>query len=109
MRRPAEPSPIWVALPGMRLRQATPVFRVVADERASYIVDIEHGARVALQRCRDWVDVFCGYFTALPDSFRDVHNRVVDLVRNLQDMAVRDRSFHRVAVEQRAAPMTAQN
>lgn len=36
MRRPAQPCPVWVALPGMRLRQATPVFRIVIDERATF-------------------------------------------------------------------------
>src|SRR5580700_10771386 len=38
MRRPAEPCPIWVALPRMRLRHASPVLRVIVDERASRVV-----------------------------------------------------------------------
>src|SRR5580704_255264 len=40
MRGPVEPCPIWVALPRMRLRHASPVFRVIVDQRASRVVYI---------------------------------------------------------------------
>ena len=77
---------------------SVPIWRVIHNERAPCVVDVDHGARVALQRRRDRVDLFGGHFTALPDGVRDAHDCAMDLVRNLQDVAVRDPALQRVVV-----------
>src|SRR5215211_6764770 len=66
-------------------------------------------ARVAQQRGRDRVRDFGGHLAALPDGVRDVGDRTVYLVRDVEDVAVCDHAFHRVVVEQRPRRMAAQD
>src|SRR5829696_4443764 len=93
----------------MRLRGVGPASPVVSDERAPRIVDVDHGARVAQQRGRDRVRDFGGHLAALPDGVRDVGDRTVYVVRDVEDVAVRDHALHRVVVEQRPTRMAAQD
>src|SRR5262249_49415544 len=50
VRRSTKPRPVWVALPGMRIRAVCPASSVVGDERASRVVDVDHGSGIAQQR-----------------------------------------------------------
>src|SRR5215210_8860347 len=108
VRRSAKPRPVGVALPWMRIGVG-PVSPEVGDERAPRIVDVDHGACVANQRGRDRVCVFGWHLSALPDGVRDADDRTVYLVRDVEDVAVRDHALHRVVVEQRLTCIAAQD
>jgi len=65
---------------------------------APRVVDIDHGARVAQQRGRDRVRDRGGHLAALANSVRDADDRTVDLIRDVEGVAVRDYALHCVVV-----------
>jgi PAS domain-containing protein len=99
VRGPAEERPVGVALPGMRLRGFGPAYSVVGDEGTLCIVEVDHGARVAQKRGRDWVRCRGWRLAALPDGVDDAHDPDVYVVRDIEDVAVRDRTLYCVVVE----------
>jgi hypothetical protein len=50
-----------------------------------------------------------GTSAALPDGVRDTDDRIVYLVRHIEDVTVRDHALHRVVLEQRPTRMAAQD
>jgi len=98
----AEPCPVGVALPGVRLRANDPGSLVVGDQRASGVVDVDHGARIALQRVGERVRDCGKHLASLPDGVRNTNNSAVDLVRHVEGVTVRDQALQSVILEQRA-------
>ena len=82
---------------------------MVGDERAPRVVDVDHGARVALQRGGDRVHDRGMDLAALAHRIRNVHDRRVHLVGDVEHVAVGDMALDRIVVEQRPMRVAAQD
>src|SRR5262244_1339558 len=73
MRRSRELRPVEVALAGMWSPDSGFVVSMVDDERASRVVDVDHGACVAEQRSGHWFHDRGMYLSALPSGVGYFH------------------------------------